>query len=96
MEKPDLGYDWEKIKQEWRRRGFSCSLWVDPPGQVWRNFIHETDELLILLQGELELEMEGKIFRPQIGEEVLIPAHTVHTVRNIGKTEARWLYGYRH
>jgi hypothetical protein len=26
---------------------------------------------------------------------VFIPARALHTVRNIGGTTARWLYGYR-
>jgi hypothetical protein len=30
-----------------------------------------------------------------IGEDLLIPAGAVHSARNVGKTTARWLYGYR-
>jgi quercetin dioxygenase-like cupin family protein len=44
------------------------------------------DELLMLMEGALELEMQGKTIRPAIGEEVFIPAHTNHSVRNIGST----------
>ena len=87
--------DREKIEMEWKARGFSCDLWVDPPGQVWEDYVHSTDELLMLMEGKLELEMQGKAFRPAIGEEVLIPANTSHTVRNVGRTTARWLYGYK-
>ena len=84
-----------KIAKEWQARGFSCGLWVDPPGQVWEDYVHSTDELLMIMEGSLELEMRGKTLRPAIGEEILIPAHTSHTVRNIGGTTARWLYGYK-
>ena len=84
-----------QIAKDWRARGFSCDLWVDPPGQVWENYVHPTDELLMIVEGALELEMQGKTLRPAIGEEVPIPAHTSHTVRNIGNTTARWLYGYK-
>lgn len=84
-----------KIAKDWKARGFSCDLWVDPPGQVWEDYVHATDELLMLMEGALELEMQGKTLRPAIGEEILIPAHTSHTVRNTGSTTARWLYGYR-
>jgi mannose-6-phosphate isomerase-like protein (cupin superfamily) len=87
--------DREKIAQDWQARGFSCDLWVDPPGQVWEDYVHATDELLMLVEGKLELEMQGKTFRPDIGEEVLIPARTSHTVRSSGGTTARWLYGYK-
>lgn len=84
-----------QIAKDWRARGFSCGLWVDPPGQVWEDFVHSTDELLMLMEGALELEMQDKTFHLAIGEEVLIPAHTNHTVRNTGGTTARWLYGYK-
>ncbi len=87
--------DRTKIAEEWEARSFSCGLWVDPPGQVWEDYVHSTDELLMLMEGALELEMQGKILHPGIGEELLIPAHTSHTVRNIGGTTARWLYGYK-
>ena len=87
--------DRTKITKEWQARGFSCGLWVDPPGQVWEDYVHSTDELLMIMEGSLELEMRGKIVRPAIGEEILIPAHTSHSVRNIGGTTARWLYGYK-
>jgi mannose-6-phosphate isomerase-like protein (cupin superfamily) len=87
--------DRARIAKDWQARGFSCGLWVDPPGQVWEDYVHSTDELLMTLEGALELEMQGKTFRPAIGEEVLIPACTNHSVRNIGGTTARWLYGYK-
>ena len=83
------------IGQAWQLRGFSCGLWIDPPGQVWEDYTHSTDELLMVLEGELELEMQGRTFRPKRGEEVLIPARVRHTVRNVGGTTARWLYGYK-
>jgi len=85
----------EQIEQDWHSRGFSCGLWVDPPGQMWEDYVHQTDELLMILEGELELEMQGRTFRPKVGEEVLIPAQGTHSVRNVGGTTARWLYGYK-
>lgn len=87
--------DRAKVERDWRARGFSCGLWTDPPGQVWRNYVHDVDELFMVVAGAIELEMQGRTFRPGIGEEVLIPAGALHTVRNIGPTAARWLYGYR-
>ena len=83
------------VENDWKARGFSCGLWVDPPGQVWEDYVHATDELVMLIEGALELEMQGRILRPAIGEEVLIAANTSYTVRNTGGTTARWLYGYR-
>lgn len=87
--------DQSQVAKSWRSRGFSCGLWVDPPGQTWEGYTHSVDELLMVLDGELELEMQGRVFRPKPGEEVFIPAHVTHSVRNVGSTTARWLYGYK-
>ena len=84
-----------QIEHLWQSRGFSCDLWTDPPGQEWIDYIHSVDELLMLMEGELEMEMQGRRFRPKLGEEVFIPANVSHTVRNVGGTTARWLYGYK-
>jgi quercetin dioxygenase-like cupin family protein len=83
------------VEQDWAARGFSCGLWTDPPGRVWEDYVHDVDELLMLLEGNLELELQGRTWRPVIGEEVFIPAGARHSVRNVGGSTARWLYGYK-
>lgn len=89
------GVDETEVRKRWTARGFSCDLWVDPPGRVWSDFVHDTDELVMLVQGEQEFEMNGRKYCLQIGEELLIPAGTTHTARNVGKTTSKWLYGYK-
>ena len=84
------------VRKNWYSRGFSCDIWIDPPGKVWANFVHGTDELLMLIDGEIELEMDGEILQPEIGDEILIPAGMNHTVRNIGLVTNHWFYGYKH
>jgi quercetin dioxygenase-like cupin family protein len=84
----------QDVSDNWAARGFSCDLWVDPPGQRWEDFVHKTDELVIVVEGEIEFKIKGEIIHPETGEEVFIPAGAVHSVRNIGATTARWLYGY--
>ena len=85
----------QDVSIDWAARGFSCDLWVDPPGQRWEDFVHDTDELVLVLEGELEFEIDGVISHPDVGREIYIPAGAVHSVRNIGNSTARWLYGYR-
>ena len=87
--------DQEKIKKDWDSRGYSFGIFKDPPGKIWADFVHKTDELVLLADGEIEIEIEGKLQQPQIGEEVLIPANAMHTVRNIGQTNNVWYYGYK-
>jgi len=41
---PDL------IKQDWNSTGYSFGVFRDPPGQVWIDFVHKTDELVILAE----------------------------------------------
>lgn len=90
-----LNINVEQISTDWNARGFSCGLWIDPPHQTWEDFMHSMDELVMILEGKVEFEIDGKIYHPEIGEELLIPAKALHSVRNLGDTTSRWLYGYK-
>jgi quercetin dioxygenase-like cupin family protein len=68
----------DEIAAAWSARGFSCDLWTDPPGQHWENFTHAADELVTVLEGEVEFEIEGKVHQPAVGKELLIPTGKVH------------------
>ena len=87
--------DREQLAADWAKRGFSCDLWIDSPGRRWEDFTHATDELVVVLEGEMEFEVAGQVHHRAIGEELLIPAGAIHSARNIGATTARWLYGYK-
>ena len=49
-----------------------------------------TNIIFDLAAGEIDVKIEGMSQRPQIGEEVFIPANAVHTVRNVGQTNNVW------
>ena len=83
----------KQIKKDWNSRGYSFGIFKDPPGQVWAGFVHKTDELVVLAEGQIEIEGESQ--QPPIGREVFIPAKAKHTVRNVGKTINAWYYGYK-
>jgi hypothetical protein len=34
----------EQIRRDWDRCGFSCDVWIDPPGQRWEDYVQTTDE----------------------------------------------------
>ena len=85
----------EQIKKGWNTRGYSFRIFKDLPGQVWEDFVHKTDELVVLAEGQIEIEIEGESQKPPIGKEVFIPAKAKHTVRNVGKTINAWYYGYK-
>jgi quercetin dioxygenase-like cupin family protein len=50
---------------------------------------------VMVLEGNVEFEIDGHVHRPAAGQELLIPGGIVHSVKNIGKTTSRWLYGYK-
>ena len=87
--------DAKKIRQQWESRGFSFGIFRDPLGRVWPDFSHSTDELVILAEGQIEIEVEGQMRRQMIGEEIFIPVKAIHTVRNVGTVPNVWYYGYR-
>jgi uncharacterized cupin superfamily protein len=60
--------DEDAIAANWRERGFSCALWVDAPGQVWADVVHDTDEIVMIVAGDVKFEIEGETHRPAPGE----------------------------
>ena len=57
----------EQVKKDWNSRGYSFGIFKNPPGQVWSNFVHKTDELVVLAEGKIEIEIEGQSQQPPIG-----------------------------
>jgi quercetin dioxygenase-like cupin family protein len=82
------------VARDWRARGFSCDLFVDPPGREWNGFAHGTDELVTVVEGRLELEVGATRILAEPGDEVFIPKGVTHSVRNRAGGITRWLYGY--
>ncbi len=84
----------EQVQHEWADRGFGCELWVEPAGAVMSDFVYDTEQLIHLLDGALQIEMGGRTVRLQPGEELTIPGGMRHTIRNIHSATSRWLYGH--
>jgi len=57
--------------------------------------VHDVDEVVMTIEGEVEFKFSGKTIRSRPGEELMIPAGATHTVRNVGNSTSRWLFGYR-
>ena len=82
------------IAQNWSERGYSCDLFTDPPGREWIDFVHSTNELVTVLEGVLEMTVNGHVTIAHPGDEVFIPKGAIHSVQNIHTATTRWLYGY--
>jgi mannose-6-phosphate isomerase-like protein (cupin superfamily) len=87
--------DLEELKQDFQSRGYSFDIFIDPPGQQWLGFTHRVDEIVVPLQGQVTLVVDGVRHQPGPGEEVFIPAHTLHDVITSPDAGSRWAYGYR-
>lgn len=83
------------VAERFAALGFGCDIWRDQPGQIWADFVHDVDEIVMLIEGEIEVSFAGKTLRPGPGEEIMIPAGASYTVCNTGNTTNRWYYGYR-
>ncbi|MDP6689007.1 MAG: cupin domain-containing protein [Alphaproteobacteria bacterium] len=86
--------DSDLVAADWRQRGYSCNLFVDPPGQQWLDFTHATNELVTVVEGRLEMIVDDVHLEMGPGDEVFIPARAMHSVINIHDGISRWLYGY--
>ncbi|MES0884618.1 cupin domain-containing protein [Roseibium sp. SCP14] len=74
--------------------GFSFGTFTDPPGQIWENFSHETDEFVVVAEGQMEIEVAGASTLCGPGDLVRIPAHANHTLRTLSGNGSVWHYGY--
>lgn len=86
--------DRDQMTQDWRRRGYPCDLFTDPPGREWNDFVHATNELVTVMEGRLKLTIGEEEIIAEPGDEVFIPKDIRHSVKNISSSTTRWLYGY--
>jgi len=88
--------NWEQLKDQWEKKGYQCELHSNEPQESWSSEGHKTEEIFVLLEGELEVSYQGKTYRPNPGEQIEVPANEPHTFTNPGKIANRfyWIYNY--
>jgi quercetin dioxygenase-like cupin family protein len=86
--------DRDEVFRSWDGRGYSCDLFVDPPGREWNDFVHAANELVTVVEGRLRMTIEDFEVIAEPGDEVFIPAGAGHSVKNVHHGTTRWLYGY--
>ena len=86
--------DERSVAADWRARGFTCAIFVDPPGRRWENFVHDCNEVVTVVDGRLEMEIAGATMLVDPGDEVFVPRGARHSVRNVHDGTSVWLYGY--
>lgn len=76
--------------------GFTFGVFVDPPGQVWANFVHDTDEFVVVAEGAIDIAVGSEEMRCGPGDLVLIPTGADHSLRTTRDAGSRWYYSYGH
>jgi quercetin dioxygenase-like cupin family protein len=65
------------------------------PGDVAPRHKHPGEEIIYVLEGELEYSIDGLAPKTySAGEALMVPAETVHSVRNVGRSNAAELATY--
>jgi quercetin dioxygenase-like cupin family protein len=71
---------------------FSVIEETSPPGSVVPpHFHYETDEIIYVLEGSYEFQIDGKLQAAGKGDMVVIPRGTTHGFRNLLETESKLL-----
>lgn len=86
--------DRDIVAADWQARGYSCDVFIDPPGRAWIDFVHARNELVTVVEGRLEVTVEGACVIAEPGDEIFIGNGQRHSVTNIASINTRWLYGY--
>ncbi len=64
---------------------------IAPPGIDGPLHSHDRDEVLIMLEGALQVEANGGTIELLAGDAALLPAKTTHQLRNTGAVDAQWM-----
>ena len=86
----------DDLEKKWKERGFSFGVGTIKSGDEVHEASHDDkDELVLMEIGEYEFIIDNESFVQKGGVEVLIPAKSVHTIKNIGPNDSKIYYGYR-
>ena len=64
------------------------------PGYVAPRHTHPGEEIIYVLEGVLEYDIDGRLTTVKAGEVVFVPAEAIHSVKNVGNTNGAELATY--
>ncbi|HEX9758418.1 MAG TPA: AraC family ligand binding domain-containing protein [Nitrospiria bacterium] len=73
--------DRKKIAAEVQREGFDPYLISDPPGATYPPHSHRETKLLVILSGNMEVNIQGEGFSCSPGDRLLIPGNMEHSAK---------------
>lgn len=88
--------DIDELERDWKERGFSFGVGTINAGDAVDEAFHEDkDELVLMESGEYEFIVGNETFRQKGNEEVLIPAGSIHSIKNLGQKNSKIYFGYK-
>lgn len=83
-----------EVKSEWQKQGFSFGIFQDVAGQEWNDFVHQTDEYVVVAEGALTISVGAETANCEAGDLVRIPRGVAHSLKTTSQSGSIWYYGY--
>ncbi|HYL63479.1 MAG TPA: cupin domain-containing protein [Candidatus Methylomirabilis sp.] len=88
-----MDLDEKALAKQLEREGFGHTfVWQDGPNTYYSEHTHETETAHIILNGEMNLTMDGRSKTYRVGERCDVPAGAVHSAK-MGPQGCRYLIG---
>jgi len=84
----------QEVERQWRLEGFDFGIFRDPPEQEWNDFVHATDEYVLVAEGELNISVGSDMATCLPGDLVRIPKGVHHSLQTTSSSGSVWFYGY--
>jgi quercetin dioxygenase-like cupin family protein len=72
--------------------GFDAMAWSDPPGRTYAPHRHDHHESLWCLRGAITFHIDGRDYRLDPGDRLMLPRNTLHAA-TAGPAGAAYLIG---
>lgn len=72
--------------------GFMGLALVDPGDRIGEHYHPYSEEFVYVVQGHLEVDLDGETHTMRPDQGLLIPPHVRHRFRNVGDTEVRMVF----
>lgn len=85
-----------KLEKDWTDRGFSFGVGTIKAGDGVDEAVHDDkDELVFMEKGKYEFIIDQESFIQEGEVEILIPAGSTHSIKNLGLNDSKIYYGYK-
>ena len=86
----------QTFRRQLENEGYSVFEWSDAPGTAYGRHSHAEDQSHWIINGELELTVDGETYILRAGDRDFLPANTTHSAFVPGDKPVRYLIGAKH